>query len=69
MPCDEEEEPGRADQGLPRPKSHLLPEEPLSVAAVYLQRVVMMSHLFQGIMLGGGQGDGLQKKEGPVRAD
>ncbi len=28
---------GRADQGLPRPNSHLPPEEPLSVAAVYLQ--------------------------------
>lgn len=29
---------GRADQGLPRPNSHLPPEEPLSVVAVYLQR-------------------------------
>ena len=33
---------GRADQGLPRPNSHLPPEEPLSVAAVYLQAPAMV---------------------------
>lgn len=34
---------GRALQGLPRPKSHLPPEEPLSEPAVYLHHVAMLS--------------------------
>ena len=33
---------GRALQGLPRPKSHLPPEEPLSEPAVYLHHVTML---------------------------
>lgn len=38
-----EELGGRALQGLPRPKSHLPPEEPLSEPAVYLQHVAMLN--------------------------